>query len=161
MEFRPYRDFKPYRDRGKGRPADYDYNGDDMLNAITDGAMKGLTKTQIRDSLHIKKSTWDKNQVKYPAMMEAYKLGRALGTERAAEVVAKFIEQGDLSAAKYYLDKKGGWNQTHSVEISGKEGRPIAVETRYTDIDEMMKTRYREIFNKDKEVEDEHRDEPK
>ena len=71
-----------------------------------------LNKEQIAAHMNISRSAYYNVEQRQPEVAEACEQGLAQGFRAAAGVIMKAITQNNVNAAKYYIDKRGGWENS-------------------------------------------------
>ena len=89
---------------------------------------KGNTVPDIKGFYGIAEGTWYNLVERHPELHEAYTRGRAKASANIGQSLFQRAKQGDGRAQEFYLKCQAGWKPTQGHEISGPEGRPIAIE---------------------------------
>ena len=98
------------------------------LDDVQKYAALGLTQEQIAAAIGIGKSTFYRLKSENEEFARVLKIGQAAGVIRMAEYLTKQAEEGNTTAAIFYL-KTHGWKESKAVEISGRDGEPIETRT--------------------------------
>ena len=124
-----------------GDPASGSPNGSGLLSAykkrkyITPGApldisarrltllAAAFTLDQLADFLEVSRKTLDRRLAANPALLAAYKKGKAMTVGGAAGKVIQAIRAGNLAACFFYLKTQGGWRERADITSGDK---PIA-----------------------------------
>jgi len=89
-----------------------------------------LTMEQIADFLGISEQTLRRRMMEDPAVLEAYKRGKGEALASVATNLIQQAQQGNTTAAIFYLKTQGGWREKQELELTGAAGGPIAAEVR-------------------------------
>jgi hypothetical protein len=92
----------------------------------------GLTQDQIADWFGASERTLRNRLSDDPALVAAYKKGRARALATAAGKLWDKVMQGDNASVFFYLKTQGGWSETQKMEHSGPAGGPMEVIVRRT-----------------------------
>ena len=98
-------------------------------------ASLGLTKEQIGYFFGLHPWSLALYQRQRPELNEALEYGRAAGIEHAAAALRKQITAGNISAIIFYLKSRGKWREINTMELTGKDGAPIAFESKSDKLD--------------------------
>lgn len=71
-------------------------------------AAQGMSLAQIGVRLRIPDAVWQQYLENNPDVAEAYRAGAVRGIDVASQAIFKGAENGDIAAARYYLDRLGG-----------------------------------------------------
>ena len=82
----------------------------------------------IKGYFGISKGTWENICQKHPNIRDSYRQGRSGACANIGQSLYQKAVNGDITAQKFYLKCQAGWTPTQGHEISGPEGRPIAIE---------------------------------
>ncbi len=96
-------------------------------------AVLGMGNEQIAFALGMHKETLRLKCKEIPELALAIMKGRARGVNNIAQkIYFKALEQDDLQAQMFYLDRRGGWNKESAVDLSSPAGEPIELENKWT-----------------------------
>jgi alpha-glucuronidase len=97
------------------------------IQKIESLAAKGLVQTEIAEALGICYDTFLQKKREYPQMIDAIKKGRAKGIAAVSNALFNNAVQGNNVAAQiFYLKARAQWKDNQSVELTGKDGGPVA-----------------------------------
>lgn len=105
-------------------------------------AARGLNREQIADALGMGVATLYEKMNKYPEFLEAIKRGKAKGIAHVANNLLKNVENGNVTAQIFYLKTQANWKETNGLEVTGKDGAPLAVESIHKDAAQDMTKRF-------------------
>ena len=96
-------------------------------------AVLGMGNEQIAFALGMHKETLRLKCKEFPQLALAIMTGRARGVNNIAQkIYFKAVEQDDLAAQMFYLDRRGGWNKESAADMSSPGGEPIELENKWT-----------------------------
>lgn len=84
-----------------------------------------LSLEQIADYFGIHRETFDRMRKGNPEIDQQYKKGKSQAIEIAANSLLKQVREGNIAATCFYLKTQAGWKETHALEHSGPEGKPL------------------------------------
>ena len=67
----------------------------------------------------------------------------------ANALYTKAVKGNDTTAMIFWLKTRAQWREVNRTEITGKDGKPLEIDTKYQDIDLLMKERFKLVLNKD------------
>lgn len=70
-----------------------------------------LSKKQVADYFNISDTTLRAIEARQPEVLDAYKRGKAKAIDRVAKNLIKQAEDGNASAAIFYLKTQAGWKE--------------------------------------------------
>lgn len=105
------------------------------LNQVKELASLGLTSEQIGYFFGLHPWSFELYRRQRPELNEALETGRAGGMEHAARTLRGRMNAGDTTAIIFYLKSRGKWREVNSMEITGKDGAPLAFESKTDKLD--------------------------
>lgn len=87
-----------------------------------------LSETQVADYMKVSRTTWARLKKEHPEIALTIARARVEMKAKAIRVVDKHLDNNDLEAAKYILDRKFGWKGPTKVEITGASGGAIQLQ---------------------------------
>ncbi len=109
----------------------------------------GLTVKEIADNLGIPPRTLTRRMADTEEVRYAYDLGRAKAKKYVTGKLWNMIEAGDKAAVFFFLKTQCGWRETNNTELKVTTGQDDENQTKYKDIDALMKERFKQLLNKD------------
>ena len=106
----------------------------------------GVTQSEIADYLGVD----DKTLRKY-YRDELTKSAIRANAAVARVLFEKAVVQKETVAAIFWAKTRMRWSDRVNLEITGKDGNAVEIETKYSQIDEIMKERFKLILNKEVE----------
>ncbi len=100
-----------------------------VLETVESYASRGLNQQQIADALGISYGCLAEKKNEYDDFNEAIKRGKAKGIAHVANNLLKNVENGNVTAQIFYLKTQAKWKETDALELTGKDGESIAVDT--------------------------------
>lgn len=98
------------------------------ISRIEELAAQGLTLAEICLVLGIGESTLYRRKLDLEVLTEAIKRGKAKAASEISNVLYLKARDGDLGAIIWYEKTRRGLSDKQTVEHSGPEGKPIAVQ---------------------------------
>ena len=89
----------------------------EILEQAESYAALGLNREQIADCLGIGKTTLYDKSKDYPELAEAIKRGLSKGIARAASLLIKHAESGNVASVIFFLKAKGKWSDQNIEEV--------------------------------------------
>lgn len=84
-----------------------------------------LSIEQIADYLGIGRTTFYAILERQPEVSEHYKKGKAKAVGNIAKSLIRQAQEGNTTAAIFYLKTQAGWKETSAIEHTGKDGGPV------------------------------------
>lgn len=116
----------------------------------------GVIQAEIATYLEISQSTLEKH---YREELDKAQINANAAVARV--LFEKATIDRDRASVFFWLKTRAGFRETNLHEITGKDGKDLQQGAKVDDVDGMMKQRFLEILNKDKEESDVDRDKPK
>jgi len=76
-----------------------------------------MTLEQIAAVLRLPAAVFLDCVKRFPALRHAYEGGAASAIDRSTAVVKAAVDSGDLAAARYVLERKGGWTAPRDTQV--------------------------------------------
>jgi len=86
-----------------------------------------LNKSQLADYFSISENTLREIEQRQSEVSEAYKRGKSKAIGNVAKNLITQAQEGNVSAAIFYLKTQAGWKETQVNEITGADGQPFIV----------------------------------
>jgi hypothetical protein len=86
-----------------------------------------LSKRQMADYFGISETTLRTIEERQPEVFDAYNRGKARAIGKVARNLIQQAENGNTSAAIFYLKTQAGWKETNVHEVSGLDGQALEV----------------------------------
>ena len=100
-----------FRDAGKSKKGRKEIKiTEDMLKEIEVLSGRGFTQEDVYTYFCISHATWYEKVKKHPELIESFRRGKSKALAYVTGKLFEAIARGDVSAIKYYLDRKGKWN---------------------------------------------------
>jgi hypothetical protein len=71
-----------------------------------------LSKRQLADHMDVSETTFREIEARQPDVSDAYKRGKAKAIRRMGDSLIKQAEEGNMTAAIFYLKTQAGWRET-------------------------------------------------
>ena len=84
-----------------------------------------LSKAQMADYFNISETTFREVESRQPEVSDAYKRGKAKAIGNVAKNLIQQAQEGNISAAIFYLKTQAGWKETQTHELTGADGAPL------------------------------------
>ena len=84
-----------------------------------------LSQEQIADYFEIARNTFLAIMDRQPEVSEQYKKGKARAIGKVAQGLIKQANNGNTTAAIFYLKTQAGWKETITQEVTGANGEAI------------------------------------
>lgn len=84
-----------------------------------------LSKGQMADYFGISETTLREVESRQPEVSDAYKRGKAKAIGNVAKNLIQQAQEGNISAAIFYLKTQAGWKETQTHELTGADGAPL------------------------------------
>lgn len=98
-----------------------------------------LTSEQLSDFLGIGRTTFYEIMERQPAVSERYKRGRARAVGSVAKSLIQQAQEGNISAAIFYLKTQAGWKEKQEIDHTSSDGsmspKPTRIELVAPDVD--------------------------
>ena len=89
-----------------------------------------LTKEQLADYFGMSRMTFTALMERDHEVCCAYNKGKAAAIGAVAQSLVQRARNGNISAAIFYLKTQAGWRETQAIELSGRDGKPIAFDAK-------------------------------
>lgn len=86
-----------------------------------------LSKGQMADYFNISETTLREIESRQPEVSDAYKRGKAKAIGNVAKNLIQQAQNGNISAAIFYLKTQAGWKETQVSEHTGADGSELVV----------------------------------
>ena len=84
-----------------------------------------LSKGQMADYFSISETTLREVESRQPEVFDAYKRGKAKAIGNVAKNLISQAQNGNISAAIFYLKTQAGWSEVQKHELTGADGAPL------------------------------------
>ena len=84
-----------------------------------------LSKGQMADYFSISETTLREVESRQPEVFDAYKRGKAKAIGNVAKNLITQAQNGNISAAIFYLKTQAGWKEVQKHELTGADGAPL------------------------------------
>ena len=109
---------------GGGRPAtEFDQNQINLVEKLA----SVLTKAQLSDYLGISETTFRAVEERQPEVSDAYKKGKGRAIASVASNLVNQAQNGNTTAAIFYLKTQAGWKEQDTTTISTNEDNIIQI----------------------------------
>lgn len=98
------------------------------LDQVEAHAARGLNLEDIAYCMGFSPRTLHANIKEDAEVAAAIARGRATGQKVIASALFKAAQAGHIEAAKFYLARRCNWVEKTETEISGKDGKPVALQ---------------------------------
>jgi len=105
------------------------------LHQVQELASLGLTTEQIGYFYGLHPWSVELYRRQRPEFNEALERGRSVGIQHAAAALRGQINSGNIAAIIFYLKSRGKWREVNSMEVTGKDGQPLAFESKTDKLD--------------------------
>ena len=112
---------------------------------------QGMTLEQIADYFGISYQTLNERKKEIPDFADAFKRGKGQANAYVTGKLMNHIENGNLTAAIFYMKCQMGWKEAQVLEHQGKDGGAIKVETELKLNAQSLLSQAMDVITKDKE----------
>lgn len=95
---------------------------DEAQTAQVEALAAVLSKGQMADYFGISETTFRQVEERQPEVSDAYKRGKAKAIGNVAKNLISQAQNGNISAAIFYLKTQAGWKETQAMEHSSPDG---------------------------------------
>ena len=100
----------------------------EVLDKVEEYAGQGMNQEQVADALGINRKTLMKYKHLNSNFLDALKAGSAKGIAKITNALFNQAEEGNTSAAIFYLKNRAGWSDKQEIEHSGNIITGVEVE---------------------------------
>ena len=93
---------------------------DEAQTAQVEALAAVLSKGQMADYFNISETTLREVESRQPEVFDAYKRGKAKAVGNVAKNLIQQAQNGNITAAIFYLKTQAGWKETQTVEHDGE-----------------------------------------
>jgi hypothetical protein len=93
---------------------------DEAQTAQVEALAAVLSKGQMADYFNISETTLREVESRQPEVSDAYKRGKAKAVGNVAKNLIQQAQNGNITAAIFYLKTQAGWKETQTVEHDGE-----------------------------------------
>ena len=100
---------------------------DEAQTAQVEALAAVLSKGQMADYFNISETTLREIESRQPEVSDAYKRGKAKAIGNVTKNLIQQAQNGNISAAIFYLKTQAGWKETQVSEHTGADGSELVV----------------------------------
>ncbi len=105
----------------------------DVLKKVEGFASRGMNQQQIADALGINIDTLKKYKNINSSFLVAIKEGQAKGIAKVTNALFEQSQNGNTSAAIFYLKNRAGWSDKQEVDLNAKVNQREEIKVTFID----------------------------
>ncbi len=120
--------------------------GPGQISQIEAMAGLGLKVEQMAAILGISKKTFERRMVEKKEVIDALERGRSIAANNVTKTAYEMAKSGKIpSMTMFWLKCRQNWREVQSVELTGRDGKPLEVIGKSEFTDEQLDERIRKL----------------